>query len=216
MHYLLRVGAFATATDRPTTIAAASEAAVEEALKAFHGKFTTLGDFAPRLLSLVMLNVLDEKWKDHLYDLDQLRGAIQYRSWGQKDPLLEYKSEAFSMFEDLMRDIQHTFTERFLKVQLVFDDGPRRPPPPPTPKRFNALGVAEEVTDGPASGDGGGTGNRGNEPPPEPKIVGAGRGVSKLATGNTNPGGVDFSNVRRNDQFPCGRATKFKNCQGAT
>ena len=217
MHYLLRVGAFATATDRPNTIAAASEAAVEEALKAFHGKFTTLGDFAPRLLSLVMLNVLDEKWKDHLYDLDQLRGAIQYRSWGQKDPLLEYKSEAFSMFEDLMRDIQHTFTERFLKVQLVFDDGPRRPQqPPPTPKRFNALGVAEDATDVPPTGDGAAKGVRGNDPAPEPRIVGAGRGVSKLAAGSTNPGGVDFTNVGRNDPCPCGSGKKFKKCHGAS
>ena len=47
--------------------------------------------YGDRLLSLVMLNVLDEKWKDHLYDLDQLRNAIHYRSWGQKDPLIEYK-----------------------------------------------------------------------------------------------------------------------------
>ena len=53
----------------------------------------------------VMLNVLDEKWKDHLYDLDQLRNAIHYRSWGQKDPLIEYKQEAYTMFVDLMNDI---------------------------------------------------------------------------------------------------------------
>ncbi len=59
----------------------------------------------PRVLSQVMLSVLDEKWKDHLYDLDQLRNAIQYRAYGQKDPLVEYKKEAFEMFEDLMRDI---------------------------------------------------------------------------------------------------------------
>ena len=65
------------------------------------------------MLSQVMLAVLDEKWKDHLYDLDQLRNAIQYRAWGQKDPLVEYKREAFEMFEDLMHDIQSTFTERF-------------------------------------------------------------------------------------------------------
>ena len=67
-----------------------------------------------------MLNVLDEKWKDHLYDLDQLRGAIHYRSWGQKDPLIEYKQEAYSMFVDLMNDIFNTFTERFFRAQLVF------------------------------------------------------------------------------------------------
>jgi preprotein translocase subunit SecA len=216
MHYLLRVGAFATATDRPTSIAAASEAAVEEALKAFHGKFTTLGDFAPRLLSLVMLNVLDEKWKDHLYDLDQLRGAIQYRSWGQKDPLLEYKSEAFSMFEDLMRDIQHTFTERFLKVQLVFDDAPRRQVAPPPAKRFNALGVAEDATGALPPGDDTAATKRLPEPPPEPKIVGAGRGVSKLAAGQANTGGADFANVGRNDPCPCGSGKKFKKCHGAT
>jgi preprotein translocase subunit SecA len=69
-----------------------------------------------------MLHVLDEKWKDHLYDLDQLRGAIHYRSWGQKDPLIEYKQEAYTMFVDLMNDIYHTFSERFFHVQLVFDE----------------------------------------------------------------------------------------------
>ncbi len=67
---------------------------------------SALTDVDSQVLSQVMLNVLDEKWKDHLYDLDQLRNAIQYRAWGQKDPLVEYKREAFEMFEDLMRDIQ--------------------------------------------------------------------------------------------------------------
>ena len=77
--------------------------------------------------------MLDERWKDHLYDLDQLRNAIQYRAWGQKDPLVEYKREAFEMFEDLMHDIQSTFTERFLKIQVSAErpEPPRAPPPPP-------------------------------------------------------------------------------------
>src|SRR2546427_569649 len=59
---------------------------------------TKLGEQA---LSHVMLSVIDEKWKDHLYDLDQLRAAIQYRAWGQKDPLIEYKQEAYEMFVGL-------------------------------------------------------------------------------------------------------------------
>ena len=98
--------------------------------------------YGDRLLSLVMLNVLDEKWKDHLYDLDQLRNAIHYRSWGQKDPLIEYKQEAYTMFVDLMNDIYNTFSERFLKVQLVFEQ-PVAPPPPRLEgpkKRYNAHG----------------------------------------------------------------------------
>ena len=213
MHYLVAVEAFDEARDRPASLVAAQSLATEAALEAYQRKFVTLGDFAPRLLSLVMLNVLDEKWKDHLYDLDQLRAAIGYRSWGQKDPLVEYKQDAYKMFEDLMTDIQHTFTERFLKVQLVFDE-PRPAPPPPTSvlpplqKRFNALGVAEDVaptpaTDGPA------------EPPrAEPKVVGAGRGVSNLAAGTANAN-VDFTNVGRNDPCPCGSGKKFKKCHGA-
>jgi uncharacterized protein YecA (UPF0149 family) len=102
-------------------------------------------------------------------------------------------------------------------VQLVFEDGPRRPPqPPPVAKRFNALGVAEAVPAAAATGDGALKTNRGSDPAPEPKVVGAGRGVAKLAAGGTNPGGVDFSSVGRNDPCPCGSGKKFKKCHGAT
>src|SRR5581483_2863435 len=87
---------------------------------------TRLGEQA---LSHVMLGVIDEKWKDHLYDLDQLRAAIQYRAWGQKDPLIEYKQEAYDMFVGLMRDIRSTFTERWLKLQV--EVGPARGAPAP-------------------------------------------------------------------------------------
>src|SRR5439155_22261174 len=81
--------------------------------------------------------VFDEKWKDHLYDLDQLRAAIQYRAWGQKDPLVEYKQEAYDMFVGLMHDLRSTFTERWLKLQI--EVGP--PPPPPPPPRPGASGA---------------------------------------------------------------------------
>src|SRR5204862_2448400 len=81
------------------------------------------------LLARTTLGVIDEKWKDHLYDLDQLRAAIQYRAWGQKDPLVEYKQEAYDMFVGLMHDLRSTFTERWLKLQI--EVGPPPPPPPP-------------------------------------------------------------------------------------
>ena len=128
MHYLLVVPGL-EGDDPPTTVEGITSAAVAAAHRAFEAKEEALDEvkdenghgFSARLLSLVMLNVLDEKWKDHLYDLDQLRGAIHYRSWGQKDPLIEYKQEAYTMFVDLMRDIHTTFTERFLRAQLVFN-----------------------------------------------------------------------------------------------
>src|SRR5262252_1684677 len=142
MHYLLTVPEF-EGTDPPTTVEGARTASIEAGRRQFAAKLEELdrvkdeegNGFSGRLLSLVMLNVLDEKWKDHLYDLDQLRNAIHYRSWGQKDPLIEYKQEAYSMFVDLMNDIYNTFSERFLKVQLMFE-----PPPPPPPQEFGPGG----------------------------------------------------------------------------
>jgi preprotein translocase subunit SecA len=199
----------------------------------------TLGDFAGQVLALVMLNVIDEKWKDHLYDLDQLRAAIHYRSWGQKDPLIEYKQEAYTMFVDLMSDIHNTFAERFLKVQLQFDpsgqgtlgDGRDRPParqqPRPT-RRYNALGVLEDVPVEATAGNGDGADevmDIGPDQPPkqepvarrDPVIVGAGRARSLSdASKPAGSGSGDWSNVGRNDPCPCGSGKKFKKCHGAT
>jgi preprotein translocase subunit SecA len=149
MQYLLPVPAFADgASERPGDVPQAQDAAVNAATDAFDAKLAELDSivdadgtgFSGRMLSLVMLNVLDEKWKDHLYDLDQLRNAIHYRSWGQKDPLVEYKQEAYTMFVDLMQDVYHTFSERFMKAQLLLDE--QQPPPPPMsdPARFAAQG----------------------------------------------------------------------------
>ncbi len=168
LYYMLSVPAFEKAGEYPTTVAAARKAAVDAALAAFVAKLKGLNEWSGQLLSLVMLNVLDEKWKDHLYDLDQLRNAIHYRSWGQQDPLVEYKQEAYTMFVDLMQDIQHTFTERFARAQIVFENPNGAPqgaqptgdgvgarsaaaPQPARPtRRFNALGILEDVveTDG--------------------------------------------------------------------
>jgi preprotein translocase subunit SecA len=163
MHYMLVVPGFEDGS-LPGSEEEARLRAVEAGRKAFDDKLVSLGEYSGQLLAIVMLHVLDEKWKDHLYDLDQLRNAIGYRSWGQKDPLIEYKHEAYSMFVDLMDDIQNTFTERFLRAQITFEE--RQPPPPPmflsgpdldgngeerAPKQrrreFNALGVMEEVAD---------------------------------------------------------------------
>jgi preprotein translocase subunit SecA len=239
MHYLLQVPAFEQEELRPTEIADAQMRAVEAGQAAFAAKIETLdmvrdqeGGYADRLLRYVMLNVLDEKWKDHLYDLDQLRNAIHYRSWGQKDPLLEYKSEAYTMFVDLMNDVAETFTDRFLKVQLVIEEGPRddgrgeadyEPPhPAPAPaRRYNAMGVLEDVPAPVGSGavEDVGPAETPTEKPAavkrDPVIVGAGRARSLSSINDAAANGpVDWSNVGRNDPCPCGSGKKFKKCHG--
>jgi preprotein translocase subunit SecA len=81
---------------------------------------------APILLQRIMLGVIDEKWKEHLFELDQLKAGISYRAWGQKDPLIEYKKEAFEMFVEMLDDIHATVASLLYKAQIV--EAPQRVP----------------------------------------------------------------------------------------
>ncbi|MDQ8160550.1 MAG: preprotein translocase subunit SecA [Gemmatimonadota bacterium] len=241
MHYMLPVPAFVDGT-RPASVEEAQTIAVEAGRVAFDQKLESLNavtdeagqGFADRLLSLVTLNVIDEKWKDHLYDLDQLRASIHYRSWGQKDPLVEYKQDAYTMFEDLMHDLANTFSERFLKAQLVFEPAPEQsfeaapvaegPRPDSRPaKRFNALGILEDVpadefVDAIDGDDDGSPGEHVGEPARQvargtPAVVGAGPVRSMGAAGGALPAGWEAT--PRNNACPCGSGKKFKKCHGA-
>jgi preprotein translocase subunit SecA len=178
------------------------------------GKTIGIPDVDSQVLSQVMLAVLDERWKDHLYDLDQLRNAIQYRAWGQKDPLVEYKREAFEMFEDLMRDIQSTFTERFLKIQ-VSAEAPRpeatrpaaRRPVAPSPEPVPASTGADDLFMGAAP-------RVPAAPPAAPS-----RGPAPALSSSLGPIGrqaaATVPEVGRNDPCPCGSGKKYKKCHGA-
>ncbi len=86
--------------------------------ESFERKIESLGEHAERVMSFVMLSTIDNKWKDHLYDLDHLKASIGFRGWGQKDPLVEYKKEAYQMFVELMDDIRRTLTQQFFRVRL--------------------------------------------------------------------------------------------------
>ena len=66
----------------------------------------------------VILRTIDEKWKDHLYGMDQLREGINLRAYGQKNPLLEYKSEGFTMFQGMMKDMNALTVQRLYRTQL--------------------------------------------------------------------------------------------------
>jgi preprotein translocase subunit SecA len=166
-------------------------------------------DLGAQALSQIMLGVIDEKWKDHLYDLDQLRAAIQYRAWGQKDPLVEYKQEAFDMFKGLMSDLETTFAERWLKLQIQVGPPPGapgdvggpavrgpRPGPLGAPRRPPPMVASKPDADGLISPDAG------------PRLpAGGGRSAPAQVP---NP----YAGVGRNDPCPCGSGKKFKKCHG--
>jgi preprotein translocase subunit SecA len=232
MHYLITVPEF-EGDLKPASLTDAMQAATAAGRTAFAAKMESLGELADRLLSHVMLMVLDEKWKDHLYDLDQLRNGINYRAWGQKDPLVEYKQEAYAMFVDLMHDIYTTFTERFLRAQIVYNPpeeqqgggngaGPRGGAPRGPTRRFNALGVLEDVPPDPPespvldSGPAEGPPSGKTVTKPEPVVVGAGRAHALSSSGAPSATPADWSSVGRNDPCPCGSGKKYKKCHGAT
>jgi preprotein translocase subunit SecA len=221
--FLVQADAIADAAATPTLqrmIVAAKGAGHQafhrklEYLKEF-GRQIGAGDVDAQVLSTVMLTVLDEKWKDHLYDLDQLRNAIQYRAYGQRDPLVEYKKEAFEMFEDLMHDIHATFTERFLKIQVTAEP-PRMPAPQPR-TLTGPSGARAPAAAPPSSGadDLFAPGARAPRPVPEPTGATAGASPVRTNMGPLVTSGASLPEVGRNEPCPCGSGKKYKKCHGA-
>jgi preprotein translocase subunit SecA len=205
LQYLVTVDALTDAESAPgldemvTLVKAEGEATFGRKTQYLSEFGSTIGipEVDAQVLSQVMLSVLDERWKDHLYDLDQLRNAIQYRAWGQKDPLVEYKREAFEMFEDLMHDIQSTFTERFFKIQVSAE--PPREPPRRAPLPLPPDGP-EDLFTGPPT-----------RVPPSPVAAGS-VGTSLGPVGRAT---AAVPEVGRNDPCPCGSGRKYKKCHGA-
>jgi preprotein translocase subunit SecA len=188
----------------------------------FEKKLETFGEHAERLQGWILLSVLDDKWKDHLYDLDSLKASISFRGWGQKDPLIEYKKEAYEMFVDLMKDIRKTVSSLFFRAQIAPAPAQQRP-------------AARLQYSGPAGPDGGGTqgtttsGTAPRSGPihrspldsvgvaasartsgPDPAKLQTNRGEERPqvpVTAESGPG--------RNDPCPCGSGKKYKKCHGA-
>ena len=102
--------------------------AVDAVHEQFHRKIDGFGEHAEGVTSYIMLSVIDGKWKDHLYDLDHLKASIGFRGWGQKDPLVEYKKEAYEMFVDLMDDLRGTVGNLLFKAQIGQPRQPARQP----------------------------------------------------------------------------------------
>src|SRR6267143_1775634 len=187
-------------------------AALDAGRAAFEAKIKQLKDVEAKVaaqnlpeqaLSHITLGVIDEKWKDHLYDLDQLREGIYYRAWGQKDPLVEYKQEAYEMFVGLMRDLETTFAERWLKLQIEIGPpqggpGAQRPPSrgvtgpagglPGPSRRQTPMVASKPAADGLVTS---------GEPPP-PSVQRGRPGVAEPAF-VANP----YDGVGRNDPSTC-------------
>ena len=93
---------------------------VEEALAAYDAKEAALTSPVMRDLErMVLLNITDTKWREHLYEMDYLQEGIHLRSYAQKDPLTEYQREAFDMFSELTESIREDFVRYIYRVEFV-------------------------------------------------------------------------------------------------
>ncbi len=94
----------------------------EQVTMAYDVKEGAVGaDTMRQLERYLLLRIIDQRWIDHLHDMDALREGIGLRAYGQKDPLREYKREAFETFQDLLKSIQLDFVHQAFNVQLVYD-----------------------------------------------------------------------------------------------
>jgi len=157
----------------------------------------------------VMLRVLDTRWMAHLQEMDYLKEGIGLRAMGQRDPIVEYKNEAFDMFSALVASMNEDFLRTLMHVEFVAEQSPEPSylrnasySAPSEGSGFSAIAENATAGAGPSSRD----------------IANA----SHMAGGKT-PGAATvkkdkddpYANVGRNDMCPCGSGKKFKKCHGA-
>jgi preprotein translocase subunit SecA len=85
----------------------------------FEHQKDSMGQYFEQISKMIMLNSIDQRWKEHLYTIDKVKEGINLRAYGQKDPLIEYKKEAFKAFEYLSNIIKSDTIEKVMRVQLV-------------------------------------------------------------------------------------------------
>jgi preprotein translocase subunit SecA len=107
-----------------------TEMVLADALALYEEKEQAVGSQVMRELErMVLMSLTDNKWREHLYEMDYLQEGIHLRAYGQRDPLTEYRREAFDMFEELTQGIREEFVRYIFRVELVRQDEPSRPRP---------------------------------------------------------------------------------------
>ena len=190
----------------------AADALTGRAMEAYALKEEDLGPEGLRELERqVMLRVIDTRWMDHLQEMDYLKDGIGLRAMGQRDPLVEYKTEAFEMFGGLVAAINEDFLRTLLHIEVVFEPEPVQQPSF-SAASYSAPSESSIFAGAAAAADQFGVG--GPSPDQIAAASAAAGGSGKAATvvkDKEDP----WSDVGRNDPCPCGSGKKYKRCHGA-
>jgi len=149
-----------------------------------------LGDELMRQLErYAMLRTIDDKWKEHLYDVDQLKTGIGLRAYGQRDPLIEYKKEAFGLFTQMLDAIDEETIGLIFKIQLEDRQKAKAREPEDQTRAVHKSTVGMGYSD--------------TQP------------AEQVAPGKRKPVKRTGKKIGRNDPCPCGSGKKYKKCCGA-
>jgi preprotein translocase subunit SecA len=161
----------------------------EELKKKYGHKEQQIGVEAMRTYErIIMLNIIDAQWKDHLLSLDHLKQGIGLVGYGQKDPLVEYKKQSFDLFQEMLDRIDTSTIRSLFNLQVVAEEPPETLRQRRMPRRSTSLTFT-----GPNQG-----------------AAAAGEEAGKVKTIVR-----DQPKVGRNEMCPCGSGRKYKKCHGA-
>jgi preprotein translocase subunit SecA len=177
-----------------------------------------------------LLQVVDRLWMDHIDALDVMRAGIGFRSVGQRDPLVEFKNEAFRMFDDLKQAIQHYTVDSLLKLLRNEVTITLQRPEPQRRVPEHVQTNADEISQASGQSKTDESETRPTKPAPVRKNTTPNRvaqnghktpssgGVATAQNGHKAPpasDGANLAKVGRNDPCPCGSGKKYKKCHGA-
>jgi preprotein translocase subunit SecA len=192
-----------------------AESLAEKALDVYQAKENDLGPEGLRELERqVMLRIIDTRWMAHLQEMDYLKEGIGLRAMGQRDPLVEYKNEAYDTFAGLVQSVNEDFLRTIMHIQVVIEPEAE---PSPVLRNVNYSSPSESTIftgTSPIAQAAAATG----EGPTQEQIAAASAaagGGSKAATvvkDKSDP----WTDVGRNDPCPCGSGKKYKKCHGAS
>ena len=169
-----------------------------------------LSRYGPEVMAYVeksiLLQTLDNLWRDHLLNLEHLRSVVNLRGYGQRDPLQEYKGEAFELFDAMLTELRQTVTAQMMRVELVQNAFEEREEddhelPPLDYHHFDASTGEDEFGEADEYDDAYGT-----------AVLTPTR--SRASEGRLKDDPATWGRVGRNEPCPCGSGRKYKHCHG--
>ncbi len=185
-----------------------SDAAMEEKAEAFGP------DTMRNIEKQVLLQAIDGKWREHLLKLEHLRSVVGFRGYAQRDPLSEYKTEGFTLFESMLNSLQQDVTQKLSLIRPM-----TREEQDAMMQQLLAQQRAAQAAAAPASAPASVPASA-PAAPAAPQAAAGGAGLALAEAATARPGfdpenRATWGNPSRNDPCPCGSGQRFKHCHGA-